>query len=370
MVRNGLLNLGRACFTFRVLSFFIFVILLTAFDLAAEPFAAPSETFLTNKLEELLAVPEEEFDLAQTALLISKHAAKDLLGERVNIRPYQKEIDFMAEELRQRTAEEKDPVKRIFILNRYFFGELGFFWNHRDVRTIRNPKYLLLPSVLKQRQGHTLALTILYVSLAERLGLPVYGAAAPGHVFVRYEDRDTVFNIELLERGRLKDDGFYRRNFLASRKSDFYLRRLGKKEVIGMFLSNIGAHYAEADRLDEAIIYLKKSIAINNQHVEAHTNLGNAYLMKGLLDEALAVQQQAVHMDTYHPNAHRNLGFAYAKKGMNQVAIAEYSRALAIDPDNRRSYYHRGLLYHQEGMRAEGSSDFKKLLELRIQGMA
>ena len=76
---------------------------------------------------------------------------------------------------------------------------------------LSDPKSLSLPDLLKDRRGTCVSLVILYLSIAERLGLNVHAAATPVHLFVRYEGPEGVINIETLELGRTIEDVEYSR---------------------------------------------------------------------------------------------------------------------------------------------------------------
>ncbi len=63
-------------------------------------------------------------------------------------------------------------------LNRFLFLELGF---RGDRETYDDPRNALLPIVLRRHQGLPIALSILWIELARRLGFDAVGVALPGH---------------------------------------------------------------------------------------------------------------------------------------------------------------------------------------------
>ena len=68
-------------------------------------------------------------------------------------------------------------VAAIPVINDYLFNELSF----KTIDKATDPYDLFLHSVMDRRQGYCLSLSVLYLSIGERLGLPLYGVVVPGH---------------------------------------------------------------------------------------------------------------------------------------------------------------------------------------------
>ena len=122
-------------------------------------------------------------------------------------RRYLSRLDDMALEIRAR-YERKKPKENyqiILIINEYLFEELGF----KAISEASDPNDLFLHSVLDRKRGYCLSLSILYLSLGERLGLPLYGVVVPGHFFVKYDDGQVHFNIETTSNGGTAPDEHY-----------------------------------------------------------------------------------------------------------------------------------------------------------------
>jgi len=92
------------------------------------------------------------------------------------------EVDGLAERLRRRIAADAAPVQKLRLLNRYFFQELGFAGNVNNYYDRRNS---YLPEVLRTRRGIPITLALLYVELAQQIGLKACGVSFPGHFLVK-----------------------------------------------------------------------------------------------------------------------------------------------------------------------------------------
>ena len=229
-----------------------------------------------RSLDEVLRLPDDEIDLATAILLISKEAHKDLDNIDIDIHRYRHRVDDIASGLLSRMGKEKSPEAIIRVINHYLFEELNlsFFAEAGD------PKYTFLTFVLDEKKGNCFGLSILYLSIAERIGLSLFGVIAPGHAFVRYDDNVKRINIETTDKGKTVSDDFYTDKSNIPRGSEFYLKSLRKKEMIGVFLRNVGVAYDSKGQYDQAIADYNKALEINPKSAIAYTNPGIAYYNK------------------------------------------------------------------------------------------
>jgi regulator of sirC expression with transglutaminase-like and TPR domain len=231
-----------------------------------------------RSLDEVLRLPDDEIDLATAILLISQEAHKDLDNIDIDVHRYRHRVDEMASALLSRIGKEKSPEAIIRVMNHYVSEELNFsFFGEAD-----DPKPSFLTFVLDEKKGNCFGLSILYLSIAERIGLSLFGVTAPGHAFVRYEDNIKRINIETTAKGQNNPDSYYIDTFNIPRGSEFYLKSLGKKEMIGVFLTNVGNAYSSKGQYDQAISDYNKALEINPRCAEAYTSRGTAYYNKGL----------------------------------------------------------------------------------------
>jgi len=131
-----------------------------------------------RSIEQVLRLSEDEVDLATAALIVSENWSDLVHGRRQLLT-----LDDMAMEIRDRLQRDGLGLnyQTIPVINKYLFDELGF----ESIPEANDPNDLFLHTVLDKKRGYCLSLSILYLSLAERLGLPMYGVVVPGHFFVR-----------------------------------------------------------------------------------------------------------------------------------------------------------------------------------------
>jgi regulator of sirC expression with transglutaminase-like and TPR domain len=92
------------------------------------------------------------------------------------------QIDQLARTLRQRIPADAVPAQRLRWLNRFFFQELGFGGNVNDYY---DPNNSFIHRVLETRRGIPISLAVLYIELANQLGLRARGVSFPGHFLIK-----------------------------------------------------------------------------------------------------------------------------------------------------------------------------------------
>lgn len=140
------------------------------------------------------------------------------------------EADHLLARLRRRLAPDAAALERLRVLNQFFFVDLGFGGN---VNNYYDPENSYLHAVLRTRRGIPITLGVLWLELAQGIGLQARGVAFPGHFMVK----------ALLPKGQVLIDPFsgqsLSREDLAERLAPFQpgLGRDGADEVpLGLYL--------------------------------------------------------------------------------------------------------------------------------------
>ena len=92
------------------------------------------------------------------------------------------QIDTLAVRLKQRIAADAGALQKLRYLNRYFFQELGFAGNVNDYY---DPGNSYLHRVLASRRGIPISLALLYIEVAQQIGLDARPVSFPGHFLVK-----------------------------------------------------------------------------------------------------------------------------------------------------------------------------------------
>ncbi|MGZ8473485.1 MAG: tetratricopeptide repeat protein [Candidatus Deferrimicrobiaceae bacterium] len=319
----------------------------------------PSDWRGDDALAALARLPDEEIPLGKTLILASSLVGAELTGVPVDPAAVDKEITRLAEKIRPALRDRSDPRAVIAALNRFLFVEEGFSYD----RVSGNTDNYLLDRVLGRKQGNCLGLTALYLLLAERLSLPLRGVYVPSHCFVRYEGDGVRINIETGEKGADRKDEIYSRDFGLTGRGP-YLRSLGNKEMIAVYLKSLGASCSRKGMEDRALRLYREAAVFSPGLPDAYFNTGVSFQKKGLLDEAIGQYRRALELDPDFAVARDNLGVALAKKGRYREALAEVRKAVGLTPRNPVTRGNYAATLCACGMVEDGIREYRKVLEI------
>jgi len=328
----------------------------------AEPLANEGKDGLyARSIEQVLRLDDEEVDLATAVLIVSEQWSNVVEGRR-----YLVNLDDMALEIRSRLEEKglQKSYKAVAVINEYLFDELGF----ETISDANDPNDLFLHTVMDKKRGYCLSLSILYLSLGERLGLPLYGVVVPGHFFVRYDDGRVRFNIETTSKGGYADDEHYISKFKVPKdNSGIYMVNLNKIQTLGCFFNNLGNSYSEIGDTKQAVLALERAVEINPLLAESRINLGNIYLKKDKIADAIREYEEALEIDPGNAKTYNNLGNAYTKRGRLYEAISQYTRSIELDPNFIEAYKNLANVYCEQEKFGQALSQLKQAVTLAPQ---
>ncbi len=183
------------------------------------------------------------------------------------------------------------------------FDELGFAPN---VENYYDPRNSFLNEVLERRVGIPISLSILYIEVGRRIGLPLRGVSFPGHFLVKCKVNDGVVVLDPYCRGvslslhdlqqRLREvqGGEVSRAIIAG-----MLVAANKKEIIARVLRNLKAIYLEHEDHAHALSIMEWIVTLSPQ-------------------DALEI---------------RDRGLLYAKLECSRAALEDLERYVELAPD-------------------------------------
>ncbi len=268
--------------------------------------------------------------LAEEILKVSDLAHTSILAGALDVDVQMGRFDVFRQACETRLEGKKTGREIVGEMNVLFFDD----WKFAPVPDDDRIGHLFLDSVLERQAGPCLALSGLYLAVAERLRLPFFGVMVPGHFFVRYDDGRERINVELLKKGASMPDDWYRERYRVPPGSSCYLRNLSPKETLAPFHFNLGNAYRKRRRLDEAKTAYERAIELLPGFSEAHGNLGVVHMKKGAVDRAVAEFKSAIGANPLLTGAYLDLGAAYRALGRSGEEAAAYRKGLAVAPGN------------------------------------
>ncbi|HLJ14570.1 MAG TPA: transglutaminase-like domain-containing protein [Bryobacteraceae bacterium] len=189
-------------------------------------------------------------------------------------------LEAIAAELRERLRGAAGGLERVSIANDFLFEHLGFRGNQADYY---NPHNSCLNQVLERRSGIPITLSLVYIEVARRVGMPVQGIGLPGHFIVHYDDGRFAAFIDPFHGGRLLTsedcEALVRERLGADAPVDpSMLAPAGKKQILVRMLYNLRAIYIRNQAFGQALEVLNLLIVANPMSAQERKQRGLVHL--------------------------------------------------------------------------------------------
>ena len=194
--------------------------------------------------EQVISLDTNDVDLAR-GLFLSQFA--DSENPLLQIRSYEATIDLMALQILTKVTLEACPEEKIRAINHFIFEEMRFRFPPHSMYAKDIDLYTFLPSVLDSRRGVCLGVSILYICIAQRLGLTLEMITPPGHIYVRFRNGDKIINIETTARGINLPTEMYLGVETRS------LQQRNVKDVIGLAHFNQASTFWQNENYEKAV---------------------------------------------------------------------------------------------------------------------
>lgn len=252
-----------------------------------------------SRFAQLLAVPDAEVELARGALLIAAEEYPQLQPE-----PYLQRLDVLAERVRDRLDEESAPLLVLQELSRVLFEQEAFRGNASNYYEPRNS---FLNDVLDRRVGIPITLSVIYLEIGWRLGLPLEGVNFPGHFLVRYPGEAVRLLVDPFHEGRIRfeDDAqeLLDRVYGGSvQLQPAYLRPAARKDILARILANLKSVYLNQRDDARALAAIERILLIRPDSGEEVRDRGMALARLGRAAEALPELQRYLQLEPEAPD--------------------------------------------------------------------
>jgi regulator of sirC expression with transglutaminase-like and TPR domain len=265
--------------------------------LTASPALSPRSRFAG-----LVARPDAEIDLAEAALLVAAEQYPQLA-----VSAYLHRLDVLAERVRDRLANETAPLVVLQELNQLLFEQERFRGN---IAAYYDPRNSFLNDVLDRRLGIPITLSIVYLEVGRRLGLPLAGVNFPGHFLVRYTGEALDVTVDAFDMGRLRFpdqmqellDRLY--GGMVRLRPEF-LRPTGRKDVLVRLLSNLKSIYLNTRDDAHALCAIERLLLVRPTAAEEVRDRGMLLARTGQVPEALRDLERYLDVAPGAPDAER-----------------------------------------------------------------
>jgi regulator of sirC expression with transglutaminase-like and TPR domain len=261
---------------------------------------SPLEYFAT------LVQSDADFPLLEAAISIGQDEYPDL-----DVQQVLGDVDQLLARLKRRVPADAVPLQKLRAINQFFFRDLSFRGN---VNNYYDPDNSYVSVVLKTRCAIPISLAVLWLELAQGLGLAARGVGFPGHFMVKVSlpkgqvvidplDGQSLSREQLAERL----EPFRRRSGLVDEFEvplGLYLQATPAREIIARMLRNLKEIYRTQEdwpRMlavqDRLVILLPQAWAEYRDRGLAHAELGHAAEAVDDLERYLANVEEALDLD-------------------------------------------------------------------------
>lgn len=249
-----------------------------------------------------LVAEDDSFPLTEAALALAQDAYPDL-----DVQGALAEIDALAMRLKRRLTADADVVQKLQMLNQFFYRELGFAGNLNDYY---DPDNSYLNVVLGKRRGIPISLAVLYLEMAQQIGLAARGVSFPGHFLLRVTIAGGEVMMDPVTGGALNET-----------------------EMIEMLEPFVSGSVARGDAVAKTLRGLLQPATPREVIARMLRNLKAIYLQTERWQRLLAVQQRLVILLPYTIEEVRDRGLAYARLDFVRAALEDLQTYLDERPD-------------------------------------
>ena len=207
-----------------------------------------------------LVQSDEQFPLLEAAASLAQDEYPEL-----DIQEVLDHVDQLSSRLKKRLPADAGALQKLRLLNKFFFEEQGFSGN---LNNYYDPDNSYLHVVLRTRHGIPISLAVLWLEMAQSLGLRAQGVGFPGHFLVKvrlpypHEGQVVIdpFTGESLGKEDLSErlvplhaeSGLLSSGQVSDELLKHYLRAATPREIVARMLRNLEEVYTshqDAERL-------------------------------------------------------------------------------------------------------------------------
>lgn len=223
-----------------------------------------------------LVQQDEDFPLFEAALAIAQDADPYL-----DFGAVQEQVDSFAAEVQRRLPSAASIVQKLRTLNHFFYHELGFAGNVNDYY---DPANSYLQRVIDCRRGIPISLAVIYIELAQQIGLEIRGVSFPGHFLMKLSVPSgeiilDPFNGASLSREELEERlapyvGDYHQPDLSLAT---YLQTAQPRAILARMLHNLKALFSERGEWERMLEVQQRLVVLLPDDVAERRDRGIAY---------------------------------------------------------------------------------------------
>jgi regulator of sirC expression with transglutaminase-like and TPR domain len=229
----------------------------------------------------ILAVPDDEIDYAAAAISIDN--LLDPKSEPAITRAIINRLVGAARQMAGPNPTEAYKLaairKAIYVSGAWNYGR-AFGYDQTDPLG-KSSHNKLLSTYIRKRLGNCVSMPILFLIIADRMGLNVRLATAPLHIFVRYiSSNGEEANLEATSGGHATRVEWYRQNLPMTDEAiskGAYMRTLSRRESVAEMANTVVDTMMEQQRWQDLIDVADVILSVNPRETYTLVKRGSAY---------------------------------------------------------------------------------------------
>ena len=211
--------------------------------------------------------------------------ARSIAYPRLDVPFYLNQLNALAEAARPQVASARSLTEKVDALSDYLYSQKGFRGNRTNYYDPRNS---YLNCVMDRKAGIPITLAVIYVAVAQRLGLHAYGVSLPGHFIAGvYENGSEVlvdpFNnglrVSVADCARLvREHSGYQGTFQPK-----WIKPVSPINLLARMLTNLCNAYIQSEDWHSAIPVIQHLLMVQPDTDFHLRDLGYLYLYNGSL---------------------------------------------------------------------------------------
>jgi regulator of sirC expression with transglutaminase-like and TPR domain len=235
-----------------------------------------------------LVETDAEFHLLEAAAAIAQDEEPLL-----DIQEVLDACDALLVRLNRRLKGVSEPLKKLATLNQFFYSELGFAGNANNFYA---PENSYLHEVLRTRKGIPISLAVIWLELAQALGLQAEGVCFPGHFLVKITVPEGLIVMDPLTGDSLGLESLserlslFRSHLAAAEDMEpplgLFLQPASPRDIITRMLRNLQEIFSSEKDWPRLMPVLDRLVVLNFDSAESRRDRGMALLQAGQNDKA------------------------------------------------------------------------------------
>jgi regulator of sirC expression with transglutaminase-like and TPR domain len=190
----------------------------------------------------------ESDDLLKGLWILATYQYPDLEYEELF-----QQIEQIYQEVWRHMQDDLQPYDKIRIINQVLFDQLKF---RANTKNFHSPGNSMINTVLESKKGNPISLSAIYMMVARRLNMPVYGVNLPNLFILTYKDEleEFQFYINVFNKGLIfsREDIDNYIEHLQLPPQDIYYDPCSNRDIILRFLRNLIVSFEKVDDFEKS----------------------------------------------------------------------------------------------------------------------